>query len=175
MIDSLLHYQTSCCSTNIAVATWRITFWLTPGILYTSQWFGRCPHNAFFPGGSRPSPNTRFLGSTRVHVPNGISIGSAVLAQIMVVTNGHRHRHSSRYICSNRPNNNCRCRALCSSCIIVVINDKDNHYNIIVIKNHQADMYKKLQQVQQLHNRRRCCLTSRLCVRTLNSVAYAFI
>ena len=117
MIDSLRHCQTSCCSTNIAVATWRITFWLTPGILYTSQWSGRCPHNAFFPGGSRPPPNTRFLGSTRVHIPNG----SAVLAQIIVVTNGHRHRHSPRYICSNRPNNNCRCRALCSSCIIVVV------------------------------------------------------
>ena len=30
-----------------------------------------------------PPPNTRFLGSTRVPIPNSISIGSAVYAQLM--------------------------------------------------------------------------------------------
>jgi len=34
-----------------------------------------------------PQPSTRFLGRTRDHSPNNISIGSAVLAQLMVVTN----------------------------------------------------------------------------------------
>jgi len=42
-----------------------------------------------FPGRSGPSPNAWFLGATRVHNPNGISIGSAVFAQLMVMTNRH--------------------------------------------------------------------------------------
>jgi len=33
------------------------------------------------------SPNTLFLGPTQVHVANGISIGSVVLAKLMVMTN----------------------------------------------------------------------------------------
>jgi len=36
-------------------------------------------------GSGHPS-NTRFLQSTRVHNPNGISIGSAVFAGLMIVT-----------------------------------------------------------------------------------------
>ena len=35
----------------------------------------------------RPSANTQFLGPARVRVPYGISIGSAVLAQLPLVTN----------------------------------------------------------------------------------------
>jgi len=34
-------------------------------------------------------PNTCFLGSTRVHKPNGISIGSSVFAGLTVVSNRH--------------------------------------------------------------------------------------
>jgi len=39
--------------------------------------------------------NAGFLGFTRVHILNGISIGSSVLSQLMVVTNRHTdtHRH----------------------------------------------------------------------------------
>jgi len=39
-------------------------------------------------------PNTRFLGSTRVHTQNCSLIGSAVLAQLLVVTNRHTHTHT---------------------------------------------------------------------------------
>jgi len=34
-----------------------------------------------------PPPDVWFLGPTRVHIPNGILIGSAVLMQLMVATN----------------------------------------------------------------------------------------
>jgi len=37
-------------------------------------------------GGSGPPSNTWFLGPTRVHNPNGISIGSAVFAGLTSVT-----------------------------------------------------------------------------------------
>jgi len=47
------------------------------------------PKCLFSLGDSNPPPNTRFLGPTRVHIPDGISIGSAVLARLMIVT--HRH------------------------------------------------------------------------------------
>ena len=46
--------------------------------------------------------NTWFLGLTRVRTPNGISIGSAVFARFMVVTD--RLTDSPRYsVCSDRP------------------------------------------------------------------------
>ena len=53
---------------------------------------------------------------------NGISIGSAVLAQLMVVTN--RERPRPRYICSSRPHlivkhsltDNCRMQANSVTC-----------------------------------------------------------
>jgi len=44
----------------------------------------KCP----FPWGGA---NTWFFGPTQVRTPNSISIGSAVLAQLMAVTNKHRH------------------------------------------------------------------------------------
>ena len=40
--------------------------------------------------GSGPH-NTWFLGLTQVHSPNGISIGSFVLAQLVVMFNRHTH------------------------------------------------------------------------------------
>jgi len=49
---------------------------------------------------STPPPNTVFFGSTPVDRLNGISIGSAVLAQLMVVTN--RQTDGSRNIGNNR-------------------------------------------------------------------------
>ena len=45
--------------------------------------------NARSRGGSGPPPNPWFIGSTQVHNRNSISIGSAVLVQLLVVTNGH--------------------------------------------------------------------------------------
>jgi len=36
----------------------------------------------FTPGGSEPTSNIWFLTPTRVHIPNDISIGSAVFAQL---------------------------------------------------------------------------------------------
>ena len=43
----------------------------------------------FFLWVSEPTSNTRFLGSTCVSLSNGISIGSAVFAQLTRVTNTH--------------------------------------------------------------------------------------
>ena len=54
-------------------------------------------------GGSGPPPNTWFLGPNQVQAPNGISAGSAILAQLMVVTNRQTDRHTKCCICSNRP------------------------------------------------------------------------
>ena len=51
-------------------------------------------HIAPSPGGSRPPSNTSLLGSTQVHTPAGISIGSAVFAGLTNVT--YRHRHIDR-------------------------------------------------------------------------------
>ena len=47
--------------------------------------------------------NTWFLRPTRAHKTNGISIGSSVLAQLMVVTKRHTQTLRPRYICSNMP------------------------------------------------------------------------
>ena len=38
-----------------------------------------------------------FLGRTRVHNPHGISIDSAVLAQLTVMSSRQRDRHSDRH------------------------------------------------------------------------------
>jgi len=67
-----------------------------------------CPGSATFPLKIAPScfgipqSNTWFLGPTRVHTPNGIYIGSAVLARLTIVTD----RPTDRPRCSvsnNRP------------------------------------------------------------------------
>ena len=42
-------------------------------------------------------PNTRFLRPTRVSTANGISTGSAVLAQLLVVTNRQTDTHTDRH------------------------------------------------------------------------------
>ena len=41
------------------------------------------PQYAHSGGGDLGQPNTRFLGPTQIHTRNGISIGSAVLAQLV--------------------------------------------------------------------------------------------
>ena len=54
--------------------------------------------NAPFPWSIRAPLNTLPWAHLNPH-PNGVSIGSAVLAQLTVVTN--RNTHRPRYICSN--------------------------------------------------------------------------
>jgi len=49
--------------------------------------------------------NTGFLGLTRVHTPSGISPRSAVLAQLIIVSD--RQSHRPRYIYSNMPHMLC--------------------------------------------------------------------
>jgi len=49
-------------------------------------------------------PNTCFLGPTRVHDPNGISIGSAVFAGLTIVTDRQTERQTDRprySVCNN--------------------------------------------------------------------------
>jgi len=43
------------------------------------------PHNCPSHGGTGPLSNTWYLGLTQVHIPNGISIGSAVFAGLMII------------------------------------------------------------------------------------------
>ena len=50
-------------------------------IPYTSQWARICPRTAPSPGGSGPPPNVWFLAHNRVHIPNRISISSAIQTQ----------------------------------------------------------------------------------------------
>ena len=55
------------------------------------QWGGTTLQNFPSPGGSRPSPNTWFLGPIRVYNTNGISISSAIFVWLTNVTNRHTH------------------------------------------------------------------------------------
>jgi len=52
--------------------------------------------------GSGPQSNTWFLGPTRVHNPNGISIGSSVVAGLTIVTDRDGQTDRQHYI-GNRP------------------------------------------------------------------------
>ena len=64
----------------------------------TLQWVFICPRktkSAPSPEGSGPTINAWFVGPTRVSPLNGISIGSAVFAQITHVPNTRRHTDSS--------------------------------------------------------------------------------
>jgi len=46
------------------------------------------------PGGSKTTPNTRFVGPTGLHAPNDIAIGSCVLAQCMRMSDRHTQRQT---------------------------------------------------------------------------------
>ena len=48
-------------------------------------------------GGARPSSNIWFLRPIPVHTRNGISIGSAVFAQLMVTSNRRTHTKTTKY------------------------------------------------------------------------------
>ena len=64
------------------------------------------PQNCPFRWGSGPPSNTWFLGSTRVHNPNGITISSAVFAWLTSVTDRQTDRQTDRprySIGNNRP------------------------------------------------------------------------
>jgi len=88
---------------------------------------------------SGPSSNTWFLWPTRVHIPNGISIGSAVFAGLTVATDQSTDRQTEtpRYsVCNNRP------RLHCSGmhpnnklCNIVVKDGTNQSHNINEIYN----------------------------------------
>ena len=53
------------------------------------------PQHCLFQRGSyKASPNTWFFEHTRIRTPNGILIGSAVLAQLMVVTDRQTQTHT---------------------------------------------------------------------------------
>ena len=96
---------------RIAADTYRYRITLAhAGFSYTLQWAGICPPKiALFLKNTDPPPNPWFLWPTRVHIPNGISIGSAILAQLMVFTN-RQSTQRPRCICSNKPH-------LCTACI----------------------------------------------------------
>jgi len=57
--------------------------------LYFTLGRGMSPQNCPFPWGLGPRLNTWLLGPTRVYNSNGILISSAVLGQLMLVTNRH--------------------------------------------------------------------------------------
>jgi len=70
-------------------------------------------------GGSEPSFNTWFLEPTRVHNPNSISIGSAIFAGLMIMTDRPTDRWRY-FVCNNRPH--------LRSTVMRPNNDNDNHY-----------------------------------------------
>ena len=69
------------------------------GIPYTLQWAALYPpQNCSFPRDSESPPKTWFLEPTRVHSPNGISIGSAVFAELTIVTDSQTDHASTRSV-----------------------------------------------------------------------------
>jgi len=80
---------------------------LTAERTYTLQWAAPFPKIAPYHGAMWTPSNTWFLGSIRVHNPNGISIGSIVFAGLTTVTDiptGRPTDHVIRYsVCNNRP------------------------------------------------------------------------
>jgi len=78
-----------------------------------SRWARRCPppeKNCLFPWETwtHRISLTWFPRPIQIHIPNGLSIGSAVLAQRMVVANREMHRPG--HICGNRQH-------LCTGCM----------------------------------------------------------
>ena len=79
--------------------------------------FGNVLGDYPFPSGDRSPhpPNAWFPGPTRVHVPNGSSIGSAALAQLMVVyvqqthADPHADTQTTRIVGNNRPHPSAAC------------------------------------------------------------------
>ena len=75
-----------------------------PVIPHTLQWDRRCPQNCPFPLGIRSPPNTWFHRLARVLTPTGVLVGSAMLAELVVLNiQIHRQTHRPRYLCSSRP------------------------------------------------------------------------
>jgi len=63
------------------------------------------PPNCYFPWGFQELSNTWFLKPTWVHIPNGISISSAILAQLI-----SRHTDHNTSVTTGRTDHNCpRC------------------------------------------------------------------
>jgi len=72
-----------------------------PHIPSTAYCAGRCPKIVPSHGEISAPRNIWFLGLTWVHTSNSVSIGSAILAQLRVVTS--RHTHRSQTIGNNKP------------------------------------------------------------------------
>jgi len=88
--------------------------WMIPLSVYTAvetpnafRCDGRLPQNCSLPSWISTPSNTWFLGLTQVSPPYSISIGSAVSAGHIHVTNTQTD-HTTHDICSNRP---CLCNA----------------------------------------------------------------
>jgi len=69
---------------------------MTEEYLYTLQWAALSPQNCPFPWGMFTSSNIWFLGPTQVLNPNGISVGSAIFAELTSVTDRQVERSSDR-------------------------------------------------------------------------------
>ena len=101
--------STSCCNTDSkrphrCCHLWSQTNFGSFQIFhpYTLQWAARCPQHRLFPWGDPGQHPTH--GSScppEPTIPNGITTGPAVLAQLMDVTD--RHTLRPRYICNNGP------------------------------------------------------------------------
>ena len=104
------HYSLASVKSRLVLPFW---YWLTWVVPEKGRWgvcvyftIGRtCPTQKLPlpPGGLGPQANKWFLGPTRVHNPNGISISPVVFAGLTLVSNRqtHTHRHRPHYIHSN--------------------------------------------------------------------------
>jgi len=71
---------------------------LCPVIPYTLKWAERyTPKMTFSWWETGPHVMHGFLGPTRDHIPNGISIASSVLGLLVVATNTHTHTHTHTF------------------------------------------------------------------------------
>jgi len=105
-----------------------ITLQLTVLSPYTLLRGGTCPPKLPLNlGGLGPSPNAWFLGFTRVHNTNSISIGSSVDAGLTFVSNRHTDRQDRpRYIRSNRPH--------LTLCIAMRPNNNHHHHFTAIVQ-----------------------------------------
>jgi len=79
-------------------------------ILYNGSPILAAPRNCPFAWAIWTPSNTWFRGPTRVHNPNGISIGSAGFAGLTIVTDRQTDRPTNRprySVCNNRPHLHC--------------------------------------------------------------------
>ena len=139
-IQSTMIQPTSCYSNEAAsprAALCRITVGNRSMVMCSgmSQFLSpKCPCPLYL----GPPSNTWFLGPTRIHTPNGTSIGSAVFAGLLsVTTDTDRQTNRPRYIGNHRPHLcvavlSVRCSqiGLMESCVVFL---RVRHHCIIVL------------------------------------------